>query len=514
MRPKNNVNWSIISAMVYEITKFILMKNFRATFAVLGTLETGFFRVVALGVCLLAATGCATNPVSGESDFVLMSEEQEIAMGKQNHVEVMKQYKEYEDPELQAYIEKIGQKLAAAGHRGHLEYTFTLLDSPQVNAFALPGGYIYITRGIMAYMNNEEQLAGVLGHELGHVTARHGVRQHGAQTAASVIGVLATMATGSQQVAQASSQLGGALVSGYGRQHELEADRLGAEYLARTGYDPDKMLGVVGILKDQEEFELQRARDEGREPRVYHGVYASHPENDDRLQEVIRAADKFKIPNARQTNPEVFLELMEDVTFGDSEEQGIVRDHRFYHKALNFTVAFPQGWRIENQPTQLVAIRQDGAAAMIVNLDQLQGSENASQFLHRKFPKLEEGKKLDRGAYTGTLNGNTPFGLTRFRVTSVPHGDHVFVVAGFAKEKRPDQDFLDTADSIRKLNSSEIKLATEKRIDLVRVNSGDTFKKLAARSGLGKYAEDQLRLLNGMYPDGEPRSGQIIKIIR
>ena len=114
------------------------------------------------------------------------------------------------DPELQAYVEKIGQKLAVAGHRGHLEYTFTLLDSPQVNAFALPGGYIYITRGIMAYMNNEEQLAGVLGHELGHVTARHGVRQHGAQTAASVIGVLATMATGSQQVAQASSQLGGA----------------------------------------------------------------------------------------------------------------------------------------------------------------------------------------------------------------------------------------------------------------------------------------------------------------
>ena len=290
------------------------MKSICTTLAMPGTLKTGLFKVIALGACLLASTGCATNPVSGESNFVLMSEEQEIAMGKKNHVEVMKQYKEYQNPTLQAYVDEIGQKLAEAGHRGHLDYTFTLLDSPQVNAFALPGGYIYITRGIMAYMNNEEQLAGVLGHELGHVTARHGVRQHGAQTAASVIGVLATIATGSKQVAQASSQVGGALVSGYGRQHELEADRLGAEYLARTGYDPEKMLGVVGILKDQEEFEKQRAREEGREPRVYHGVYASHPENDDRLQEVIRAADKFKNPDARQTNPEVFLGLMEDVT--------------------------------------------------------------------------------------------------------------------------------------------------------------------------------------------------------
>ena len=500
--------------MVYEIRKFTPMKLFCVIITIPAILKTRFFKVAALGLCLLAATGCATNPVSGESDFVLMSEEQEIALGKQNHIEVMKQYKVYEDPELQAYVENIGQKLGVAGHRGHLEYTFTLLDSPQVNAFALPGGYIYITRGIMAYMNNEEQLAGVLGHELGHVTARHGVRQHGTQTAASVIGVLATIATGSQQVAEASDQLGGALVSGYGRQHELEADRLGAEYLARTGYDPEKMLGVVGILKNQEEFELQRAREEGREPRVYHGVYASHPENDDRLQEVIRAADKFKNPDARQTDPEAFLGLMENVTFGDSEGQGIVRGHRFYHKALNFTVAFPPGWRIENQPTQIVAIRQDDAAAMIVNLDKLQGSESASEFLHRKFPKLEEGQKLDKGAYTGTLNGKTPFGVTRFRVTSVPHGDHAFIVAGFAKENRPDQDFLDTAGSIRKLESSEIKLATAKRINLVRAKSGDTFEKLAARSDLGKYAEDQLRLLNGMYPDGEPRAGQLIKIIR
>lgn len=463
---------------------------------------------------LFAATGCATNPVSGKSNFVLMSEEQEIAMGKKNHVEILKQYTVYEHPELQAYVEELGQKLVIESHRDHLNYTFTLLDSPQVNAFALPGGYIYITRGIMAYMNNEEQLAGVLGHELGHVTARHGVRQHGAQTAAGVIGILAAFATGSKQVAQASNQIGGALVSGYGRNHELEADRLGAEYLARTGYDPQKMLGVVEILKDQEEFEIQTAQEEGRKPRVYHGVYSSHPQNDQRLQEVIAAAEKFKNPEAAHTDPEKFLRLMDDVIFGDSESRGIVRDHNFYHKALDFRVTFPEQWQIQNQPNQIVAIRQDGAASMIVSLDKLQGNENASQYLHRKFNNLQNGQKLGGGAYTGVSTGNTPFGVKPFRVTSVPHDGQVFVVAGFAKANRPDNQILETAKSIRRLKSNEKKLASEKKLELVRAKSGDTFARLAGQVNLGKYAEERLRLLNGMYPKGEPSPGQLIKIVR
>lgn len=459
-------------------------------------------------------SGCATNPVSGKSDFVLMSEEQEISLGANSHKSVMKQYKIYEHPKLQAYVDQLGQMLAKESHRDHLNYSFTLLDSPQVNAFALPGGFIYITRGIMAYMNNEEQLAGVLGHELGHVTARHGVRQHGAQTAAGVIGVLAAIATGSSQVAEASNQLGGALVRGYGRSHELEADRLGAEYLARTGYDPEKMLGVVGILKDQEAFELQRAKEEGRQPRVYHGLFSTHPKNDQRLQEVIAAAEKYKIDNARKTDPEKFLKLMNGVTYGDSEDQGIIRQNRFYHKALDFTLEFPQGWQIDNQPSQLVAVRQDRAAAVIVSLDQLQSQENAAQFLHRKFPKLQNGQRLGKGLYSGIVRGKTPFGVSDFRVTSVPHKDRVFVVAGFAKANRPDSEFVATAKSIRRLKSSERKLATAQRIKLIRAKRGQTFASLAKKTDLGKYAEDQLRLLNGMYPNGEPEAGQLIKIIR
>lgn len=172
---------------------------------------------------------CATNPVSGGQDLVLMTEAQEIQLGKQSHEQIIQQYGRYDSPELQAMVNRIGQEIAAQSHRPNLQFIFTVLDAPEVNAFALPGGYVYITRGIMAYLNSEEELAGVLGHEIGHVTARHSVRQNTAQTATGLIGVLAAVATGDGSVAQTTNYIGSALVSGYGRGHELEADRLGAE---------------------------------------------------------------------------------------------------------------------------------------------------------------------------------------------------------------------------------------------------------------------------------------------
>jgi predicted Zn-dependent protease len=274
------------------------------------------------------------------------------------------------------------------------------------------------------------------------------------------------------------------------------------------------MLGVVAILKNQEEFELQRAKEEGREPRVYHGVFSTHPENDARLQEVIGAADQFKNPNARQTDPEKFLKLMDGVTFGDSESQGIIRGNHFYHKGLDFTVTFPDSWRMENQPTQLVSIRSDNNAAIIMSLDELQSGESAAQYLRRKFGNLKNGQNLGGGAFTGLASGKTPFGESVFRVTSVPHGENVFIIAGFAKGSRPDQQFIQVAESIRRLKPDEQKLATAKRIRLVRAKPGDTFSKLAQDSDIDKYAVEQLRLLNGMYPDGEPEPGQLIKIIK
>jgi predicted Zn-dependent protease len=256
-------------------------------------MRPGFtIRLVALLLTLTLAN-CAVNPVTGNPNLSLVSESEEVQIGGREDIKIRQQYGVYDNPQLQQYVNAIGQRLVKASHRPQLEYRFLVVDSPEINAFALPGGYIYITRGILAYLNSEAELAAVLGHELGHVTSRHSVQQMSATTAANIGATLLGIFV--PQLNNVAGDLvvnlfGGALLSGYGREHELEADRLGAEYLARTGYDPQAMVRVVGVLKNQEVFDARVAQSEGRQPRAYHGVFDSHPDNDTRLQQLVLEA--------------------------------------------------------------------------------------------------------------------------------------------------------------------------------------------------------------------------------
>ncbi|MFP5345218.1 MAG: M48 family metalloprotease, partial [Gammaproteobacteria bacterium] len=284
---------------------------------------------------------CAVNPVTGQSDFVLMSEEQEIKIGRDAAPQIIKEFGQYEGQALQDYVQRVGEKLAANSHRANLVYRFTVLDTADVNAFALPGGYIYITRGLLAYLDSEAELAAVLGHEIGHVTARHSVRQQSAAQAADLgytLGSILLPELRNQAAQQAFSVVGGALLSGYGREHELEADRLGAEYLARSGYDPQAIIKVIGVLKDQESFERQLAREEGREARVYHGLFATHPDNDTRLQQVVASAEQFRGGQTTEVRRDDYLRALDGLTFGDSEKEGVRRGSAFYHADLGFAL--------------------------------------------------------------------------------------------------------------------------------------------------------------------------------
>ncbi len=458
-------------------------------------------------------SACATNPVTGDQDIVLMTEEQEIALGRQNHELILKQYKPYDDPELQAMVERIGQKLAAQSHRAELTFTFTVLDSPDVNAFALPGGYVYITRGIMAYLNSEEELAGVLGHEIGHVTARHGVRQQTAQTASSVASVLAAVLTGDTDVARVTNYAGTALVSGYGRSHELEADRLGAEYLARSNYNPESMLEVIGVLKDQELFAQEKALATGEaQPMAYHGLFATHPDNDRRLQEVISAAKKYQTGQAASIDTEAYLRAMDGVVFGDSEDQGIVRRNNFYHRDLDLHIAFPEGWKLVNAPDRLLSVSGDQAQILQFML----GDANARHpeaFLRQTFSSLQSGSAHGPNAYTGIVPLKSLWGTRDGRVAAIMHQDKLFVLMGAGKTQIPDQALFNTLDSISRLDEEQKKLASGKKLKLIRAKSGDTFASLAARSDIDQFEVSTLRLLNDLYPDGEPQPGQLIKIV-
>jgi predicted Zn-dependent protease len=490
-------------------------------------------KVLPLLVGLLASgllVNCATNPVTGEQDLALMSEEKELSLGAKNHPEILKQYGVYDNPVLQAYVNRIGQQLAKHSHRSNLKYTFTVLDSPEVNAFALPGGYIYITRGIMAYINSEAELAAVLGHELGHVTARHGVQQYSKAMATSIGMTLATIFVPELQTdvsQQLMNILGNALLSGYGREHELEADRLGAEYLARTSYEPRAMTDVIGILKNQEEFEKERAQKEGREPRVYHGVFASHPSADTRLQQVVAAADQYKKDGTKpgRINRGAYLAQLDSMVFGDSVVQGIRRNNRFYHEALDFTVTFPEGWRLANEPSAVSATNPARDAAMEMRLVKLKKGERLSprEIMLKKL-KLSDVKQEQtlKGSslpnHSAVARIATPFGRRKARVSVVVYQDKAYAFFGAAKTEKGfaqlDPLFIKTTESMRALKRSERKLAQGLRIKIIRAGRGTSFYGLARSSPIPNYPERLLRLINDRYPKGEPRSGEAVKIIR
>ena len=477
-----------------------------------------FVRTVAIALAL-ALANCATNPATGNPNLVTMSEAQEVAVGRSEDGKVRKQYGVYEDTTLQQYVNEIGRRLAKASHRPELEYQFLVLDSPEVNAFALPGGYIYITRGLMAYLGSEAELAAVLGHELGHVTARHSVQQLSAATAASVgAAVLQIFVPQVRGVLGENviNLLGSALLSGYGREHELEADRLGAEYLARTGYDPQAMVNVVGVLKNQERFDAEVAREEGRQPRRYHGVFASHPDNDTRLQQVVAEAARFKSQESR-AGREDYLRRIDRMMFADSPSQGVVRNNRFYQAELGIAFRFPAGWRVRNQPRNIAAQSPGQDALMDLRLAG-DAKGNPGDVL-RRVARLGSGSEI---APT-TINGlpaaiaTTSMSGRPTRIAVVFHAGRAYAIGaqalGDAAFNQYQTEFDASIASFHEMTTQERLLARPLALRVISARPGLTFAELARLSPLGKNAEGHLRVINGMYPKGEPAADQALKII-
>ncbi|MCU0976944.1 MAG: M48 family metalloprotease [Steroidobacteraceae bacterium] len=476
---------------------------------------------------LLLAAGCATNPVSGKSDLAFMSQEQERKIGQQMHVQITQTMGVYDDARLQEYVQQLGEKLAKQSHRPELDWKFTVIDTDDVNAFATPGGFVYISRGILPYLASEAELAAVIGHEIAHITARHSVQRQSQSTVAGVLGAAAAIFTGQPALGDLAGIAGQAVISGYGREQELEADRLGAEYLARTGYDPNAIIRVVRVLKEQEMFERDRARAEGRNPRIYHGVFASHPDNDRRLQEAVAAAAKVEgRATGTDENVEAFLRRIDGLAFGSSRRQGMVRDNRFYHGDFQFTMAFPQGWKIQNDPNQLLAASPDRNNVMQLTAQAPPGGlTNPRDFTLRGLGD----RRLDRSesltingldAFTTIVRGdNSPFGTTsNVRYVVVYHNNLMWILRGASRAGAPapegDVLFTSAARTFRPLRSDEFRLAEPNRLRIVKAPENASIADLASRSPLTTYAVEQHRLFNGLYPSGEPTPGSLVKVVR
>ena len=499
---------------------------------------------------LFALAGCGTtvvNPVTGEAERTVMDEATEIAEGAKAHKQVIQEEGVYDNPKLQAYVNALGQKLAAESHRAHLQWTFTVLDSPEINAFALPGGYIYVTRGIMAYLDSEAELAGVIGHEIGHVTARHGAQRATRQQnaglgvlAATILGaVLETQGLrGATDIAGQVSQTAAAgYVASYSREQESQADRLGAEYLSRTQYDPRNMIDVIALLKNQEQLAAEAARAAGKPAPSGGNWLASHPSNDQRLADIRANATLYQgryVDDGRER----YQQAIDGMTYGDSREQGVVRGRHFYHEPLGLALSAPEGWRVINSPQAINVVTPAGDAGLVIKLLPPQAQGLSHEAIIRQLLKADQNrvegrteKRLLHGLaathFAGALrNAQGQTAQVMLTVADGPGGKRYLMrYAGQNAQalQRALPGLQEAEASFRALTPADRQAAQPWVIRTVPMPKGG-FAELARQSalhGLDPQAEARLMLMNSAYGERgtggttpAPAVGQRVKTVR
>ena len=453
------------------------------------------------------ASGSSTVTVGGKS----VEMPTEVA---EEHQKLIDNIGLYDDPELDAYVRQVGERLLAQSGITSPEFTFTLLDSPDINAFAMPGGFIYVNRGLLAYLDTEAELAGVLAHEIGHITERHHSRRKTAQVTSKVASVSAYILTGSGDVYDAANMYGAEIISGFGRDMELEADSAGAEYLHQTGYDVDSMLSVIGVLKDQEQYRRVQAKASGKPSGTYHGLYTSHPRNDLRLQTVIKAANELDI-GEMPDNPEMpgeYRRQTEGMVYGASAAAQS-EPNRFYHNKLNFTFAHPPGWTVRQSSREIVATSEDGSEMLTIGLARINPDQDTeASLIANAQGEVTDFEILEQYGLTGSTAVASSGGQS-VRLAVIDHG-YRFLFEGEAPDlNAADAGFRNIIDSFRSLTAKEKVTGTSYTLHYIQVPRGATFASLASSVKLPD-AENQLRLINGYYPSGEPRTGDWVKVIR
>ena len=457
---------------------------------------------------LLALQGCASNPTGG-ANFVLMSERRELEVGKEEHEKLMTSAQVYQDEALGAYVNQVGQKLAAASDRPELEYHFTIIDSPDINAFALPGGYVYINRGLMTFLTTEAQLAAVLGHEIGHITARHAVRQQTASRSSKILSTAVVIATGVSSLGEVADLYGGALISGYGREMELEADGLGAEYLMRAGYDSNAMVEVISVLKNHEDF-MKKTSNRGP---AYHGLFASHPRNDTRLQQAVGRAGEAGEVTPAGIDPAIFRQQTTGMVIGPSLQNmtGTLGRNRYYQNLLNYTMVFPENWVTEETTTTVAATAPDNVASLKVEVQRLQQNKEPRLFIAENLgiPDLQQSEALAQFGLPG-YTGLQPD--TGERIAVIYYAQRAFVFTASSQNEELNNALLESIKSFRPIARNEGVFANPVTITWIQADGRTKYADLARQSRIPEFPEETLRLMNGTYPAGEPKAGDWIKI--
>ncbi|MGI9417530.1 MAG: M48 family metalloprotease [Geminicoccaceae bacterium] len=480
---------------------------------------------------LTAACSQVVNPATGQKEFTAMSPDQEKAVGKDQHPKILQQFGgEYGDAELRAYVNEIGDRLQAVSELPDLDFTFTLLNSDVINAFALPGGYVYISRGLMALAENEAEVAGVMAHEVGHVTARHSAQRYSRGVLAQggvALGSILAGVLGGGNLAKTVQQVGGtgaqAYLAGYSREQEFQSDELGVRYLTRAGYDPTAMATFLEKLGEHSELARKLAGKEGA-PDPSTSMFATHPRTPDRVRRAAEKAAQTEATVGRVARDE-YLQRIDGMIYGDDPNQGFVRGQTFVHPKLRFAFKAPEGFRLQNTPSAVVGgdeagngMRFDSAKMRSSSMRDYMAREWAKELKIQNLKKINSFELDGLPAVSAGTTGKTKdgksvdVGLAAIQVDPETVYRFMFLSPGGASnaEARAAQE---TVESFRVLSESEAARYKPKRIKVVRAGSGDSTASLAGRMAVDDLRELQFEVLNGLDPNEQPASGELVKLI-
>jgi predicted Zn-dependent protease len=447
---------------------------------------------------------------------MLLSESDEIKMGKQTDVSVVQMYGIYDDDKLSKYIDEIGQKMAKISHRPNLTYEFKVMDSPVINAFAVPGGYVYVTRGILAHLNNEAELAGVIGHEIGHVTARHSAQKYSETYLANLgLGVGSMVSKDFAMFAGLAAQGLGLLFLRFSRDDERQSDELGVEYSTKVGYDAREMANFFYTLD-----KMQGQSEQGGLP----DWFSTHPNPADRVVDVRKEAEKKQAEMSAKDlkiKRNAYLNKINGLIVGENPRQGYVEKNVFYHPDLKFKFPVPNGWKLQNLPTQVQMIDAKEKAIILFTLAATASSKAAAdKFIQDTKAKVakNEATKVNglkaRKVFSQIADGSN---ILKIQSYFIEKGGQTYVFHGFCSSsffEDYQSTFTKTMKGFNKLTSKSKLNVQPDRIKIVKVKKAETLKKIFKEFKVAEDDQESLALINGLNLTDTIKAETKIKIIK
>lgn len=462
--------------------------------------------------------GCSTNPATGDKQFTaLLPMQQEASVGAQEHAKVQETFGDFIEGPVADYVRRVGNRIAPHTERSDVQYKFYVLDSPIVNAFAIPGGYIYVSRGLLALANDEAELAAVLAHEIGHVTGRHAAERVSQGFLVGLGAAVLGAATGSSDVAQAAGLGSELYIKSYSRGQEHQADELGVRYLHRAGYDPGAMASFLASMGAEAALEQKIS---GTSAPAF-SYFSTHPQTSDRVAEATAEARKYGPAGQGETGRNAYLAAVDNLVYGDSAAQGFVRGQEFYHPGIGFTFRVPGGFKMTNTPEQVVA---DNGQGTIILFDAAGDTAQRSPYAYLTQGWLK-GETVDAEAIeingmraaTASFGGTVRNRSATIRVVAIEWQPGKFFRFQMAIPQNAGGSIVEelkrTTYSFRRMTDSEKLKIKPKRLRVVTASAGDNLGTMAGRMAFPDYREAWFRVLNGLSGNAGPQAGQQYKIV-